>query len=245
MVQQPGLEEQDNVVVIEERDKNSLFYIIVAAILGLALGGLIGSLATQKQWEARYQILEDQYHQQQASQSQLVSDIEKRAADIDSQQQEQIMLALEEQSEKHKTELAKVQSMTRELEKINLSLEEQLKSQQSELVKTTENNDKLTRQADIQASMFDRSKELFLREASIQKDLEKLEQEKQSLLPKLNTLRKECDVYLEGTSWDSKSDSCDKQDEANSRLSQIEQLISIHLMDLKQIKRLTDELGIN
>ena len=35
----------------------------------------------------------------------------------------------------------------------------------------------------------------------------------------------------------------DKQDEANSRLSHVNQMIRVHQMDLKQIKALASELG--
>lgn len=75
-------------------------------------------------------------------------------------------------------------------------------------------------------------------------ELESLEKEREELQPKISELKKACDIYLEGTSWDAKSDSCDKQDEAQSRLSQVEQMIRVHQMDLKQMKALSDELGL-
>ncbi|HAS6809140.1 TPA: chromosome partitioning protein ParA, partial [Vibrio parahaemolyticus] len=37
---------------------------------------------------------------------------------------------------------------------------------------------------------------------------------------------------------------CDKHDEANSRLSQIDQLIEVYKMDLKQIKEITSDMGL-
>ncbi|MGL6028028.1 MAG: chromosome partitioning protein ParA, partial [Vibrio sp.] len=45
-------------------------------------------------------------------------------------------------------------------------------------------------------------------------------------------------------SWDATSDSCDKQDEANSRISQINQLIRVLQLDLEQIKSLSSEIGL-
>lgn len=38
MTSQKNIEEQDEVVVIEERDKRTHIYIAIAAVLGLALG---------------------------------------------------------------------------------------------------------------------------------------------------------------------------------------------------------------
>ncbi len=85
---------------------------------------------------------------------------------------------------------------------------------------------------------------MFRKELQISQELESLEKERESLLPKIETLKKECDVFLEGKSWDVKSDACDRHDEANSRLSQVDQLIEVHKMDLKQIKDITAEMGL-
>ena len=93
-------------------------------------------------------------------------------------------------------------------------------------------------------TMFERSREVFRKELQISQELESLEKERQALLPKIETLKKECDVFLEGKSWDVKSDACDKHDEANSRLSQVDQLIEVHKMDLKQIKEITEDMGL-
>ena len=71
-----------------------------------------------------------------------------------------------------------------------------------------------------------------------------MEKERDDLQPKLKQLKADCDLYLAGTSWEAKSDACDKQDEANSRLSHVNQMIRVHQMDLKQIKALASELGL-
>lgn len=47
MNKQTNIEESDDdVVVIEERDRRTYLYIAIAGVLGLALGGLIGSTFT-------------------------------------------------------------------------------------------------------------------------------------------------------------------------------------------------------
>ncbi|GHY13277.1 hypothetical protein VCSRO69_0614 [Vibrio cholerae] len=96
----------------------------------------------------------------------------------------------------------------------------------------------------MQVTMLERSRELFQRELKIKQELEGLQKERDSLVPKLKVLKKECDIYLEGKSWDAKSDACDKQDEANSRVSQIDQMIRVHQMDLEEIKALSEEIGL-
>ena len=51
-----------------------------------------------------------------------------------------------------------------ELEKVNLSLEEQLNEQKQNIAQATQENRKLNRQADMQATMFERSsREYFSR----------------------------------------------------------------------------------
>ena len=108
----------------------------------------------------------------------------------------------------------------------------------------TQENRKLNRQADIQVTMLERSRELFQQELKVKQELEALEKERDGLQPKLKQLKDDCDLYLAGTSWEAKSDACDKQDAANSRLSHVNQMISVHQMDLKQIQRLADDLGL-
>ncbi len=96
----------------------------------------------------------------------------------------------------------------------------------------------------MQATMFESAKDLFKKEEQTKSELKALQKEKQELGPKIKALKAECDAYLDGASWDAKSDSCDKQDEANSRMSQVEQMIQVHQMDLKQIQALSEELGL-
>ncbi|NOH98952.1 chromosome partitioning protein ParA [Vibrio sp. 99-70-13A1] len=244
MNQKTEQDNQDEVVVIEERDKRSQLYIGIAAVIGLALGGLIGSSLTATKWETTYHVLEARYQTLSDSKQQLVSDVEAKVADVDTEIDAKIEAALATQAELHKTELKDLQTASIELEKANLSLEQQLNEQKQAIEQTAKENQSLNRQADMQATMFDRSRELFRKELQIAQALEALEQERDRIEPNLATLKNECDVYLEGTSWDAKSDSCDRYDAANSRLSDIRQMIQVHNMDLRQIKSLIEEIGL-
>ncbi|UMM04437.1 chromosome partitioning protein ParA [Vibrio campbellii] len=244
MTSQNNIEDQDEVVVIEERDKRTHIYIAIAAVLGLAFGGLAGSALTASKWESTYQVLEEKYQALAQDKTNLVSQVKTREAGIDKEIDVKVAKLLTEKEEAHKAELKALQEQLTEVEKVNLSLESQVKEQKATLNTTKSENDKLNRQADMQATMFERSREVFRKELQISQELESLEKERQALMPKIEKLKKECDVFLEGKSWDVKSDACDKHDEANSRLSQVDQLIEVNKMDLKQIKEITEDMGL-
>jgi predicted RNase H-like nuclease (RuvC/YqgF family) len=242
--QQSGESEQDEVVVIEERDKRSQLYIGIAAVIGLALGGLIGSTVMASKWESTYQVLETRYQELRDSKTELMTSVEAKVAKVDTEVDAKVEAALMKQTEAHQKELKDLEKQSAVLEKANYSLEQQLNEQKRTLEETLQNNQKLNRQADMQSILFERSREVFRKELQISQELEKLEKERNELEQRLGSLKKACDVFLDGTSWDAKSDACEKQDNANSRLSDIRQMIEVHTMDLKQIKTLTEEMGL-
>ncbi|MDE1264710.1 chromosome partitioning protein ParA [Vibrio aestuarianus] len=238
------IDEQDDVVVIEERDKRTYIYLALAGVLGLALGGLIGSSITTNKWQKSYSQLENKYQQLNEDKTQLVETVELKVAEVDAEVETKIKQALDEQNSQHQEQLNQVQEKYKKLEAENKLLQTKLNDEKEKLVEVAQSNSKLNRQADIQATMFERSRELFQRELKIKQELEALEKEKQTITPKLKQLKSDCDAYLEGKSWDAKSDACDKQDAANSRISQIDQMIQVHRMDLEQIKVLTEGIGL-
>lgn len=237
-------ENDDDVVVIEQRDKNGVIYIAVAAVLGLALGGLVGSSLTASKWEKTYHVLESQFQKSQDAKTEQAAMVEQNKTSAKEEFEKQLAAALEEQEQKHQQAISDIESQLTELEKVNMSLEAQVTEQKSQLELASQQNDKLNRQSDMQTTMLERSRELFQQELKIKQEVEALQKERDDLVPKLKTLKKECDVYLEGKSWDATSDSCDKQDAANSRISQIDQMLRIHQMDLEQIKALSEDLGL-
>lgn len=244
MNEQNDIQENDDVVVIEERDKRARLYIVIAGVLGLALGGLVGSTLTAQKWESTYQSLEQQYQTLVADKQQMATQVEQRVAKVDDEVEEKLQLAINAQQEEHKLAVDALQSQVNELQTENTTLKEQIAQQKQQLTTVNSQNTQLNRQADMQATMFERSRELFQQELKVSQELEALEKEREELATKIVALKKQCDIYLEGTSWDAKSDACDKQDEAQSRLSQVEQMIRVHQMDLKQMKALSQELGL-
>ncbi|WP_038174388.1 chromosome partitioning protein ParA [Vibrio pacinii] len=244
MNQQTDNQDDENVVVIEERDNKTLLYIVIAGVLGLALGGLLGSTLTAQKWQSTYLTLEEQYQSLVKDKQQLVAKVEQKVAQVDNEVEQKLQQAIIDQQQKHKVEVDNLQQQLTELEKENLSLDEQVNQQKQQLTSVNSQNTRLNRQADMQVTLLERSRELFQQELKVKQELEALEQERESLAPKIIQLKKECDLFLEGTSWDAKSDACDKQDEASSRLSQVEQMIRVHQLDLKQIDALSEELGL-
>ena len=244
MSSENNIEEQEDVVVIEQRDKRTHIYIAIAAVLGLAFGGLVGSSLTAKKWESTYQVLEQKYVALTQDKSELLSQVKLREEGLAKESHDKVTALLAAQEEEHQKALNKLQSQLTKVEKVNLSLESQLKQQSDKVITAKSENEKLTRQSGIQATMLERSREVFQKELKVTQDLESLTNEREKLIPRIKKLKQECDLYLEGTSWDVKSDACNKHDAATSRLSQVEQLIEVNKMDLKQIKEMSEDMGL-
>ncbi|MBC3616582.1 chromosome partitioning protein ParA [Vibrio metschnikovii] len=241
---QKKADEHQDVVVIEQRDKRSYLYIGLAAALGLALGGLVGSSVTETKWQTAYAGLQVNV---QALQENAKALNEQTAQQTERQEQEwQVKLQqhLEQQKKQNQEQLDQLEQQIAELEKVNLSLDQQLAKQNNALQSADEKNARLHRQADMQSILFERSRELFQKELKIKQEVEQLQKEQKQLNDALPILKKECDVYLKGQSWDAKSDACDKQDAASSRLSQVEQMLRVHQLDLQEIKSLSAEIGL-
>ncbi|WP_162046495.1 chromosome partitioning protein ParA [Vibrio taketomensis] len=234
----------EDVVVIEERDKRSYLYIAVAAVLGLALGGLVGSSVTANKWQATYIELQQQYQQVQQEKEKVVVKAEERVANVDFEVESKLKAKLAELQKNQQAELDALNQQITQLQQDKSDLSAQIAAKNNAISDAEKKNNQLNQQADMQVSLLERSRELFQRELKIQQELEALNKELTQLEPKLEILKKECNAYLDGTSWDAKSDSCDKQDEASSRISQINQMINVHKMDLEQIKAISEQLGL-
>ncbi len=235
---------EEDVVVIEQRDKRSYIYIAIAAVLGVALGGLIGSSLTGQKWQQAYENLNTRYKElDQLTQNQTISTADEQRAQFE-KLQEEFNAKLKQQDESSQKQIESLKKQVSILEKQNANLEEQIDKQASQIQKARQDNQKLNNQADLQSSLLERSRQVFQRELTVSQELERLEKEKNTLSLKIESLKKECDDYLNGTSFNGVDDACIKQDEANARMSEITQLIRVHQMDLKQIKALTEQMGL-
>ncbi len=240
----PHENEQEEVVVVEQRDKFTLAYIGLAAVIGLAGGGLIGSSITESKWQSRYDVLESKLQQSNQQQEQLTVRVEEKVSNFDEQTNQKVSEALEKERAEHKAAISEIHQQVTALEKANLDLEQRIAEHEIALATKSAENDKLLQQSDMQASMFERSREIFQREFQVKQELEALRTEREELRPTIAQLKNECDVFLSGKSWDVKTDVCDRQDEAQSRLTHIDQMIQVHLLDLKQIEQLAEDIGM-
>lgn len=236
--------QDQDVVVIEQRDKRSFLYIGISGLLGVALGGLIGSTLTAEKWQHAYETLNASYKQlEQVAQHQTVSTADQQRTQFE-KLQEEFNAKLKQQDEASQKLIESLQQQVTLLEKQNANLVERIEEQLAKIEKSEQDNLKLNHQADLQSSMLERSRQVFQRELMVSQELERLEKEKNDLSQKLDTLKKECDDYLNGTNYNGIDDACVRQDEASARMSEIIQLIHVHQMDLKQIKALTEQMGM-
>lgn len=236
--------DNEEVVVIEQKDNKARLYIGIAAVLGIATGGLIGASITQNDWQKRYTELESRYQQTLTQTQNHEATLSEQLSMAESESQLKLRKAVEEKVVEHQEQIEELNSQIAQLEQDKTDLANQLSSQKKQLVKEEKKNTQLARKNDIQSSMFEQSQELFKREAELKAEVAKLEQERAQITPNLDRLKKDCDLYLEGTSWDAKSDSCERYDSATASLSQIEQMLKVHNMDLNHIATLKTELGI-
>jgi predicted RNase H-like nuclease (RuvC/YqgF family) len=245
--------DQDNVVVIEERDKRTYLYIAVAAVFGLAIGGLAGSVITQSRWETAYHQVQSKLEQATARTAQQTADIQSGrealpAVDIEAEVDKRVTEQLESEvrvlQREFDAELQASQKMVTELEKVNTDLEARVEKQQESIDQSEEENTRLQQKIDMQSVVFERARALFHKELRVKLELEKLQQEREELEPKVHSYQQDCDAYLEGSDWDVAEDACDKHDAANSRLSQIDQMIEVHKLDLREIDQIASDMGL-
>jgi predicted RNase H-like nuclease (RuvC/YqgF family) len=227
VTEQVERDDQDEVVVIEERDTKTLSYIVIAGILGVAIGGLIGSVVTANKWQSAYQALEQQSLHAEKSSSEVVEqktiEAEQKVADLTAEIEEAELIKLIQENSTLHAQLDETNGHLSEAEK---ELAEQ------------------ERQVRLQSTMFERSRELFQRELIIKQELATLRERREVLQPQVERYKKECDIYLEGKSWDAVKDACDKHDEANSKLSQVDQMIEVHKLDLAEISQISEQIGL-
>ncbi len=240
----------DDVVVIEEKGKiaHITSYVVVSLLLGATIGGFALSSVTESKWREAYAQLETKYLTEknkasiatQKAQEAIEENTKTEKTDTEKKIEKEQTIVKEE----HDAQMNQLNAQIAQLEKKNKQHASLLTSQQNKIEKLNAANNDLTRRNELQLVMLQEAKGLFRRELQVTQELSMLEAEAEELQPRLSTFKKECDIYLKGESWDVKSDACDQRDNAQSRLSQIQQMINVHKMDIKQIRALTDDIGM-
>ena len=238
------IHEDDEVIVIEQRDKKSLIYIVLALFIGIAAGGLLGASMKENAWSTKYVLLESKIEEQQEKIRLSHNKVEEAKLAVETDIIEQVEVKRIELQTGYEQEVKKLNEVIAELDKLNASLELQLEEARQAVESTNVKKEKLNQQADMQAALYERSRELFQKEVKLKQEVERLTKENQSKQPQLDKLKKECDIYLEGKSWDMKSDVCDRQDALNNVIHQNNQLIEVYKMDLVEIEAISEDLGL-
>jgi chromosome segregation ATPase len=238
-------EDEDDVIVIEQRDKRALYYIAIALVIGIAAGGLVGASLKDSYWSKQYALLESDLNQTQQASLQAQKDIETKQATLETQVEARVIEEITRLEQAHQLEITNLTEVIEELDKLNESLESRLEIAQSQIAESETSQQKMNQQADMQVAMYQRSRELFQKEVKLRQEVERLTAENEANHPKLVQLKSDCDTYLEGKSWDIKSDVCDKQDAVNNLIHQNNQLIEVYKMDLAEIEAITEQLGLD
>ncbi len=239
-------ETTDEVVeIIEQKDTRARFFIITAAATGVIVGGLLGTIYAQNKWQAVIEHYQEQTHVLNQEYQSLIESVkvEKKQAQASLFEfQQQAKQQAEQESKEHVVQLGK---QAIELEKANDTLVSRVSMLEQQLEEKQLQTEKLESRLSLQVSLFERARELFQKEEQIKQQLVALNEQQDQLRPQLDKLADECNLFLEGKSWDAKSDVCSRHDEVSSQVAQNDQLIAIYKLDLKEIEALSDELGLN
>jgi hypothetical protein len=235
---------EDNVVVIEQRDKKTYLYIAITGVLGIALGGLVGSSLTAERWQQAYKSLQKQNQELDTVAQNVAIVAEDQQRSYFERLQEEFNAKLKQQQDSELEQLDVLRAQVTLLEAQNSQLVQQITEQTNQIKQAYHENEILNSQADLQSSILDQSRQVFQRELKVSQELEQLEKEKSTLVKQLVSLKKDCDTYLNSNNYQGNNDTCIKQDAKSARLSEVNQLIRVHQMDLKQIKALTEQIGL-
>lgn len=234
----------DDVIIIEEKSKLSHWVAGVTLIIGAIAGGLVGSSVSDSKWSAAYTQLEVKTKQYQTDLNQaefksseldvLIAKEKQQALQaqkksLDEEKAQAILL----ESKKHSSLISEVET----LQSRGASLEMQVEEQNKQI-------NKLTHQVDLQITMLSRSKQLFQRQLQLKEEANHLEMKIDTASTTESKLEKECKVYLEGKSWDVKSDVCKQQEEAQKQINQYNDELQLLQMDIKEIDLISEDLGM-
>ncbi|WP_063663254.1 hypothetical protein [Aliivibrio fischeri] len=237
-------EHDEDVIIIEEKSKASHWVAGVTLIIGAVAGGLIGSSISENKWTEAYTQLETQTKQYQSQ----LTQAKEKSAEVDVLVEKEKQQALEAQ--KQTLDEEKAQAIVEESKKHATLTKEVgvLKSQKASLeMQVEEQNkqiDKLTNQVDLQVTMLTRAKQLFQRQLQLKEEASALEVKLEVTTSNEKRLAKECEVYLEGKSWDVKSDVCQRQEAAKKLIAQYNDELQLLQMDIKEIDSISESIGM-
>lgn len=217
------------------------------AVAGLVVGASIATYFTHAHFDSSSKV-------QLAQQAQLQSDSEALQ-----QQKQQLQTQLAEsqqqatqassdltvQLEETQAKLAKSEAQVKTLkqqaasdsQKLKETHAQELEVKQQQLVALQEKSDK-------QNEVLEQSKTFFQKQLTLQQELTKLNEERAKIIPLLNKAVDECQIFLEGKSWDAKSDACDRKEKASTKLKQIDDQIDAKQSKIVAIDSTSEAIGL-
>ena len=141
---------------------------------------LIGRMGVDPEhgWEANYQVLEEKYQQVEDSKKASVDQAAQRQAALSAEVEEKISAAVAERDQVHQAEVEQLKAQITKLESSNKTLKAQVSEKAKLLTEADDKNMKLNAQADIQATVLERSREVFQREVKVKQELAALQSER-------------------------------------------------------------------
>ncbi len=236
--------ETEEFIVIEQKDKHARLLITAAAIAGVAIGFIVGGFYTQSQWEDVVLDYQKQLKAVQHDYQEVTVRIRDSKQDLYTKIEQAKLDAKKEAQSSTQAKVDELNHLSEQLQQKNIQLQEEVQTVQQELALQQQQQAQLQKQLNTQSALFERARELFQKEFMVKQQLDDLMSQEQELSSKIKRLEKECNLYLEGQTWDVKSDVCSRHDATANNLSQVKQMISVNKMDLKQIETLSEKLGL-
>ncbi|OEF24109.1 hypothetical protein [Vibrio rumoiensis] len=210
-------------------------HVSIAAVVGIILGSSVtfAALNSGAQQQTAQQVELSQKNEQLRSdiqQLQSTLDENKQSASQTSQQQQEAIQALTQELNQLKDQKKKVEKTLVVQKKKAVTL----KTENKELAKTTE----------LQSDLYDQSHELFEKQTTLEDQVAKLSTTRDKLATQNEKFAKECKLFKEGTSWDPKSDSCDKEKLATEQLVKLNTSITKKTQELADVNALISKLGV-
>ena len=240
-IEDKEMDNNDNeVLIIEKKSKMNFIFSGVVLVVGILIGATVATVFSYSKSLDNYLRFEEEIKGYQMK----IAAADKKNKNIEAVIEEKKQEVVEE----HKKEL----SFQKEQEKANVSALNQrismLNSQKATLQKKIEKQDEeitqLTHQVDLQVTMLSRAKELFQRQLQLKEEASALRTKIEITAQNAEQLSEECKTYLNGKSWDTKSDVCQRQEEASAQLQLFKERLQVLDLDIKEIDNISDNLGV-
>ncbi|MDA9557352.1 hypothetical protein N9R79_07625 [Vibrio sp.] len=236
------LAEIDDVIIIEEKDKQSHKALVASSVMALCLGVGIGALWQSVKWDTAYQALEGQYEQKIQQLAQIDGQYQQKMnSDRQAYQQQITEVSAQSQKEKNSAVLLMEQQLYHYEKKVD-TLTGTVIQQEKQLRAVLKDKDRMETRLASHSVFLEEAKSLFKREEQVKSDLIALQKERDSIVPKVAELKEQCNEFLAGNSWTDQSQKCHEQDRLVNLMSRNDQMIEVYQLDLQQIKDITASL---